>query len=52
MIKDKVGNQKELEKLLRELDGISHDVSSYVNFLVSRETLMQRMMMEDGRSNN
>jgi hypothetical protein len=52
VLQDKLDYQNDLEVLLHELDGISTDVSQYVNFLVQREYLMHKLLLDDTASNN
>ncbi len=52
MLQDKLGYQNDLQVLMHELDGISTDISQYVNFLVQREYLMNKLLLDDSASNN
>jgi hypothetical protein len=49
---DKKDYQQDLQILVSELDGISNDITKYVNFLVERQNLMQQILTDGVESSN
>jgi hypothetical protein len=52
VLQDKLENHNNLEGLLQELDGIQSDLSLYVNFLVTRQNLIDQVFSEGPGLNN
>ena len=52
MLQETSNHYNNLEELIQELDGITGDVSKYVNFLVARQDLMQKVLLDGPASNN
>ncbi len=52
MMPDKSMLETELGQLVREMNVISEDMGSYVNFLIQRQNIIQNFLTESPASNN
>lgn len=52
MIQQNVDYQEDLAALVQELNGISTDMSKYVDFIVTRQYLIDQVLQEGPALNN
>lgn len=52
VLQEKTDYQRDLTVLIRELDGITSDISEYVNFLIARRHLFNQVFLDGPASDN